>query len=215
MNILLIGWSGVTGRFVLEKLIDAEACKEVILWGRKKPDVISEKLFVYDGKPEELVPKLEKVDAVICCLGTTMKTAGSKQNFLAVDFDLPLLFAQMAKNAGVKKFALMSAVGAKTNTTNFYLKTKGELEKEIIALGFSRTDIFRPSLLLGKRKEKRIGESIAKAIAPLFNPFMVGGLSIYKSIKSETVAQAIVNAVLLQSKSGVFIHHYNEMRNQQ
>ena len=86
MNILLIGWSGVTGRFVLEKLIDAEACKEVILWGRKKTDVISEKLFVYDGKPEELIPKLEKVDAVICCLGTTMKTAGSKQNFLEVDF---------------------------------------------------------------------------------------------------------------------------------
>jgi uncharacterized protein YbjT (DUF2867 family) len=212
MNILLIGWSGVTGRFVLEKLIDAEACKEVILWGRKKPDVISEKLFVYDGKPEELVPKLEKVDAVICCLGTTMKTAGSKQNFLAVDFDLPLLFAQMAKNAGVKKFALMSAVGAKTNTTNFYLKTKGELEKEIIALGFSRTDIFRPSLLLGPRKEKRIGESIAKVIAPLFNPFMIGSLSIYKSIKSETVAQAMVNAVMLQNKSGVFIHHYNDMR---
>ena len=125
-------------------------------------------------------------------LGTTIATAGSKEAFYKVDHDLVIDFAKNAKDAGAKTFALVSSVGANPKTSNFYLKVKGETEKDLEAMGFESLIILRPSMLMGERKEFRLGELIGKGAMTLLNPIMIGSLSKYKGIQGKTVANAMV-----------------------
>ena len=95
---------------------------------------------------------------VICCIGTTMKKAKSKKQFLHVDFDIPVLLATVAKKYNVNSFSLVSSLGANKNSCLFYLKVKGKLEEKIKSINFPATLIYRPSLLVGKRYEIRMFE---------------------------------------------------------
>jgi len=212
-TIVLIGWSGLTGSHVLDLLEKDARCDKIVLWGRKIPKTKSSKVTAYNINPDEMKARMHGAHAVICCLGTTIKKAGSQEQFRAVDYELPLKFAQMAADERVPRFCLMSSVGANMHSSNFYLNTKGQLETGLIALNFFRTDFFRPSLLLGKRNEFRLGERIAMFILPIFNVFLFGKLAQYKSIKSADVAKAMVTSVMdsVYERRGVFIHHYKEM----
>lgn len=216
-TIVLIGWSGLTGGHVLDLLEKDTRCNKIVLWGRKIPKTKSSKVAAYNIDPDEMKANMQGAHAIICCLGTTIKKAGSQEQFKAVDYALPLQFAQMAADVQISKFCLMSSVGADANSSNFYLKTKGQLETGLIALNFFRTDIFRPSLLLGKRNEFRLGERIAMFILPIFNIFLFGKMAQYKSIKSAVVAKAMVTSVMdsAYEGGGVFIHHYKEMNQMQ
>ena len=105
------------------------------------------------------------VDVVISVLGTTIKAAGSKERFRAVDHDIPLTAARMAARKGARHFLIVSSIGADTSSRFFYLRVKGELEDALRSLGFRSVTIVRPSILLGDRAETRFGEEVAAAVA--------------------------------------------------
>ncbi|HCY00506.1 MAG TPA: hypothetical protein DG754_10235, partial [Bacteroidales bacterium] len=132
------------------------------------------------------------IDTAYCCLGTTIKKAGSKEAFLEVDLELVVDFANKAKEAGVKRFAVVSSIGANAKSKNFYLNTKGKVEEQLKAIGFKRLVIVQPSLLLGKRNEKRFGEDMGKVLYSVFKFIFIGPLKKYRGIQALDVAKAMI-----------------------
>ena len=132
------------------------------------------------------------MDALVCALGTTKAKAGSREAFRYVDYTLPLVFAKATHTAGVETFALVSAIGATTNSMFFYARTKGEVEKDIQQIGFCSLTICRPSIIAGERSETRIAEgavlAISRALAPILpkkfhiNPASVIAASLLDSV---------------------------------
>lgn len=150
-------------------------------------------------------------DAVLfITLGTTIKKAGSQQAFREVDFELPLRLAREAVSAGVRQYSIVTSVDANPESNNFYLRTKGELEKEIFALPFEIVQIFRPSFLTGERAEPRPGERIGIAAARLLSPLLIGGLRKYRAIPAEAVAKAMAKAAR-ESQPGRRVYHYDDI----
>ena len=150
-------------------------------------------------------------DVGICCLGTTIKQAGSKDAFAAVDLEGVAAFAGAARMAGARQFMMITSVGADAGSGNFYLQTKGKVEAIVQGLGFARVDIFRPGLLRGDRHgPARIGESIGMAVSPFTDLLTPGMFDKYRSIAAITVASAIC-ALAGAEGEGVFIHHNREM----
>lgn len=150
------------------------------------------------------------LDAYVCCLGTTIKTAGSREAFIAVDRELVLRLAKIARTLGARQAILVSSVGASRQSGNFYLRVKGEAEDGLKAIGFERIDILRPGLLLGARNERRPGEAIAQALAPAYNPLLRGKLRRYRAIDAAAVAQAI-RVLLDRNEPGVFVHEHDAL----
>ena len=189
MKAAVAGSTGFIGNILLNFLNDDESFEKVAVLSRK-PLQLSGKFDVLVGDLSQ--QKLSEVDVAFCALGTTIATAGSKDAFYHVDHDLVMDFARNAKAAGAKTFVFISSVGANPKTSNFYLKVKGETEKDLEAIGFDSLIILRPSMLMGERKEFRFGELIGKGVMTLVNPLMVGSMSKYKGIQGSTVAKAMV-----------------------
>ncbi len=189
MKAAVAGSTGFIGSILLNFLKDDESFEKVAVLSRK-PLQLSEKFDVLVGDLSQ--QKLSEVDVAFCALGTTIATAGSKDAFYHVDHDLVMDFARNTKAAGAKTFVLVSSVGANPTTSNFYLKVKGETEKDLEAIGFSSLIILRPSMLMGERKEFRFGELVGKGVMTLVNPLMIGSMSKYKGIQGKTVAKAMV-----------------------
>lgn len=153
-----------------------------------------------------------QVLAYICCLGTTLKQAGSREAFLAVDRELVLRLGEVARRLGAGHAILVSSVGASAQSGNFYLRVKGEAERGLAELGFERLDLLRPGLLLGERGERRFAEGLGQRLAPLANPLLLGGLRRYRAIAAADVAAAAV-ALLRQGETpGRFVHEYPSLR---
>jgi len=189
MKAAVAGSTGFIGSILLDFLKDDKYFSEVQVLSRRELG-LSAKFKVLVGNLSQ--QKLESVDIAFCALGTTIATAGSQDAFYHVDHDLVIDFANNAKEAGAKTFVLVSSVGANPKTSNFYLKVKGETEKDLEAIGFDSLIILRPSMLMGQRKEFRFGELIGKGVMTLFNPLMLGSLSKYKGIQGKTVANAMI-----------------------
>jgi uncharacterized protein YbjT (DUF2867 family) len=147
----------------------------------------------------------------VSCLGTTIRTAGSREAFIAVDRDLVLRTAQIAYDHGARHAVLVSSVGASRQSGNFYLRVKGEVEDAVEKIGFTRLDLIQPGLLLGERSERRPAERLFQALAPAGNVLMQGGLKRYRSIPAADVASAMVG-LLMQDAPGVFTHRYASLR---
>ncbi|MFN4123465.1 MAG: hypothetical protein ACK4GL_09210 [Flavobacteriales bacterium] len=212
-KILLIGATGLTGAYVLDLLQASSYCDSLVIWGRKAPAELGNKSKFYSEIGNELQCELTNVDTVICCLGTTIKKAGSQENFRYIDLELPMQIARLAREEKIPCFCLMSAVGANKDSNNFYLRVKGSLEMKLQALNFPELHIMRPSLLLGPRKEFRFGESAAKLFTPLFNPLLFGRMSPYKAIHAKEVAKALAFRAIQAEKADKFtISHYKEIR---
>jgi len=145
------------------------------------------------------------VDACVCALGTTIRQAGSREAFLAVDRDLVIRVATIARELGASRMVLVSSVGASAQSNNFYLRVKGETERALGELGFDRVDLLRPGLLLGERREKRPAEQWGQRLAPLTNALMRGPLRRYRAIEAASVAAAAV-AVLSHAEDGRHVH---------
>ena len=150
---------------------------------------------------------LPAIDVAFCCLGTTIKKAGSQEAFRAVDFDAVVAFAKAARTAGAGSFAVVSSVGASRDSSNFYLRVKGEMEDAIRDLGFDRLTILRPSFLVGDRKEKRPGEGIGIAVAQGLGFLMVGPLQKYRAVRAEQVAAAMLKS----GSNGVRVLEYADI----
>lgn len=148
------------------------------------------------------------LDAFVSCMGTTQRAAGSREAFLAVDRELVLRLAQLARGMGARHAILVSSVGASRQSGNFYLRVKGEVEDAMERLGFARLDVLQPGLLIGSRGERRPAEALAQRFAPLANVLLAGKLRPYRSVQADTVARAIV-ALLGDSAPGVFSHTHD------
>jgi len=191
---LVLGASGLIGSEVLSLCLGSGHYDRVIAPVRRPLNIIHEKLsemvIDFDMPPwETLFP----VDHVYCCLGTTIKKAGSQENFRKVDHDYPLAFGGAAKKWNASVFGVVTAAGSNARSKIFYNKVKGELEENLKSLKLNTTLVFQPSLLLGDREEFRMGEKIGSGIAKLTG--WITPLA-YRAIQSKTVAISMVNKTL-------------------
>jgi uncharacterized protein YbjT (DUF2867 family) len=158
------------------------------------------------------LPALPKAQAALCALGTTIKVAGSQAAFRAVDLEAVLAFAQAAQEAGVKRFAVVSSLGASAHSGNFYSRVKGEMEAALAGVGFESLVIARPSLLLGDREAlgqpPRLGERLSQALAAPLSPLLPAA---WRPIQAATVARALLRA-LAQARPGVRVLESAELQ---
>jgi len=208
---LIAGASGLIGTQLLKLLLESNSYDKVISVGRRKLEITNSKLIQQVIDFDELDLDVEHVDDVFCCLGTTMKVAGSKQKFRQVDFQYPVSLANWALNHGAKQFLLVSSMGADLESKIFYNQVKGEVEQAVSRIGFARVDIFRPSLLLGLRKQSRIGETLGKILMQGLSFMFIGPLKNYKAIESKKVAMAMMNFAD-EGSSGNYLHRSSELQ---
>jgi uncharacterized protein YbjT (DUF2867 family) len=208
---LLVGATGLVGAYTLKALLAREDYQTVIALNRRPLAVQHPRLV------QSIVDfdKLEEIDPfpaadVYCALGSTIKRAGSQHAFLKVDYEYPRMIAERSAAAGSKQFALVSSVGANPKSSNFYLRVKAETERAVSGFAFESVHIFRPSFLVGKREELRLGESIGVAVSNILQFALVGKLRKYRPIRAEILAAAMLAAVD-EGKPGRHIYHYDEI----
>lgn len=204
-HIIVAGSTGLIGQSLLN-LLDESRCEKVTALTRREMRLPfkHQRISTVDYTNLKLESAVDDSDAVICALGTTIKTAGSKKAFEAVDYGMVVTLATKAKQMGYKKFAVVSSLGADKPGRNFYLMTKHKMESSLHSLGFETLIIARPSLLLGKRDEFRLGERFAEWFSLVLSPLMIGPLKKYKPIKASQVALALVKQVH-KARPGVFV----------
>lgn len=206
---LLAGSTGLIGNQLLELLLADSHYSKIIALSRKPLSIANSKLENIVLEVEQLENHSQlKADDVFCCLGTTMKQAGSQAAFRKVDFDYPLQLAKIQKANGAQQFLLVSALGANKNSGIFYNKVKGEVEEAITSVGFKALHIFRPSLLLGSRKDHRSGEEAAKVFYKIFG-FLIPKK--YQGLESIKVARAM-QALAKQEHTGVSVYESNALQ---
>jgi uncharacterized protein YbjT (DUF2867 family) len=191
---IILGASGLTGSILLEKLLKDERYTSIKLFGRKKLEIDHEKVqqHVVDLFELENHADIFNADEVFCCIGTTKKKTPDRETYRKIDFGIPVTAAKLCKVNGIDTFAVISSIGAKPSGSNFYLKTKGQMEQAAQEQKIPNTIILRPSLIVGDRKEKRGGEKFSIVMMRLFNPLMFGGMKKYRSINAETIIEAMI-----------------------
>ena len=208
---IIAGATGLTGGHLLRFLLEDPEIEQVKVIGRKKPELTHPKIkfLSTDFSNIEQINKFIQGDQCFCCLGTTIKKAGSKEAFKKVDLEVPVLMAKIATENNVPVFGVVSSLGAKATSSNFYLRTKGQMEEEILQLSFENIIIARPSLLLGKRKEFRFGEEAGKLVMKALSLLFIGPLRKYRAIEAETVSRAIY--LLVKNNPGKEIFDSQEL----
>ncbi|OBZ10802.1 nucleoside-diphosphate sugar epimerase [Bacillus sp. FJAT-27264] len=205
---MVLGATGLVGKAVTQELLSRGAWDEIRVLVRR-PIGIKHPLLKQTIVDWEQLPRYREqfrgVQVMFCCLGTTIKTAGSQSSFERVDLRYPLEAAAIAKEEGVGQLLAVSSIGADAKSRNFYSRTKGRAEEGLIATGFHGLHLFRPSLLLGQRKEFRLGERVAARLMTALDFAMVGQAAKYRAIHGETVARAMVN-ISLAGTAGLHIY---------
>tara|TARA_A100001011_G_scaffold151679_1_gene160073 strand:- start:1677 stop:2324 length:648 start_codon:yes stop_codon:yes gene_type:complete len=211
MKITLFGSSGLIGNEILRLLENDNAFENVNVVSRRPIDLNSEKcnLRIIDFSDYSSYLKvIDGSDVVLAAIGTTQSQVSfNKKKYREIDFGIISQAVRACKEKNVKHFSFVSSAGADINNKSFYLKLKGEIEKEVESQQLKSSTVYRPSLLIGRRKENRFGEKIAQIIIPILSFLMPDN---YKPIKASDVAKAMVN----ESKNygaGFKIYHYNKI----
>lgn len=210
---LLAGATGLVGGHVLELLLADDTWSRVITVGRRTTPQHHQKLEqrIVDLGALAALGDLPQTDDVFCCLGTTIRQAGSRPAFRRVDHDFVLSLANAGLRLGATQFLIVSAIGADPDSRVFYSRVKGEVEVATRKLPYRAVQIFRPGLLLGHRAEFRLGERIAMYLAPVAQPLLVGPLRRYRSIRASDVARAMVR-IAREAPRGPNVWEYDGMR---
>ena len=212
---ILIGATGLIGGHILQILLSDDRFSRLRILVRKPFDVSHPKLQVHVvdfSNENDFRERLGSADTIFCAIGTTQqKVKGDKGAYERIDYAIPYTAAMFGKDAGVRKFLLVSSVGADPGSGNFYLQLKGKTEKAIKTCGIKSIHFFRPSILLGERRESRPGESIGKVLMQTFSFALAGNLKKYKPVHAKTVAKAMVNASFNEEK-GVFVYEYGQIK---
>ncbi len=191
---IVLGSTGLIGAELVELLQASPHYRSVLLLNRRNSGRVhpkmSERIIDFDA------PDLTGIsgDDFYCAFGTTLRKAGSQALLHRIDCEYPTAIATHLRNQGVKRVLLVSSVGANSNAGSFYLRTKGRLENNLIALGFEQTVIARPSVLIGRKGEFRLGEETALLLLKLASPLMLGPLRKYRGVKASLVARCLVQA---------------------
>lgn len=211
---IVLGATGLVGGLVVKELLNREEYDEVKVLVRRPLEIEHSKLTQIVLNWDELDQHADafvQVRDVFCCLGTTIKKAGSQESFRQVDFEYPVLAAKLAHQAGVRQFLSVSSMGADSSSRIFYSRTKGELEEALTELKLPSVHLFRPSLLLGVRGEKRFGERVGAWFMSNFDFLFRGKALKYRAIPAETVAHAMVN-IAVAGTPGVHIYPNDVIR---
>ena len=191
---LLFGATGLVGKELMKRLLEDPHYNKVLIFVRRKMLIkhLHVEVVPIDFDALDSSAEFIKGDNCFCALGTTMKKAGSREAFRKVDYEMVLNVARIAKQNGVKKFIVISSIGANPASSNFYLKTKGEMEEALKQLAFDQLTIVRPSFLMGNRNEFRLGERIGILFAKILGPFMIGPIKKYRPISAKRLAKAML-----------------------
>ncbi len=207
-RVVLAGATGMVGGLLLARLRADPAVREIHLVGRRAPAGMEGDARVrfhaadFRSLPER-APWVA-ADRGFCCLGTTLRAAGSPEAFRAVDHGAVLAFARALRRGGTPEFRIVSSVGADAAARSFYLRVKGETERELAALHFARLLIFRPGLLRGPRAEFRRGERLFLAAAPIWELFLQGRRRRFRTTRAADLATAMHG---LPAGEGVRVWH--------
>lgn len=191
---LVFGATGLVGTELVKVLNKDDRYNEIKIFGRHSSGFAG-------GKVKEIITELSNKslletemtgDHIYCCLGTTIKKARTKEAFRKVDLEFPKLIAEVASAKGISKMIVISSIGATSHTSNFYLKTKGEMEETLAGILKDRVYFLRPSFLLGHRSESRPGEQAGKFLMKLVGPLFRGKMKKYRAIEGHSVAEAMV-----------------------
>lgn len=206
---LIVGSTGLVGGFLLDHLLDDDLYRQVHALVRRPLDRQHPKLqqVVVDFDQLDGHDGAFEVDDAFCCLGTTIKNAGSQEAFRRVDHDYVVEIARRARAAGAQRFLLVSSVGADASAGSFYLQVKGETEEAVGALGYPQLHIFHPSILTGPRQESRPAERLGILVSRLLSPLMLGPLRRYRPTPAEAVAAAMAEAAGGSESTGS-VHGY-------
>jgi uncharacterized protein YbjT (DUF2867 family) len=205
---LVAGATGLVGAALLRRLAVHAGYGEVRVLGRRPPPGLPAKARFIATDFSDLAAHAAAlaVDDVFCCLGTTIRAAGSQAAFERVDYHMVVDLARAAREAGAKRFLVVSAVGASERAAAFYSRVKGRMEQAVRALPFEAVHIVRPSLLLGERAERRPAEKLGQVVAPWLAPLLRGPLAKYRAVPADEVAAALLT--LAQGPAtGAHVHH--------
>jgi uncharacterized protein YbjT (DUF2867 family) len=191
---LLVGASGLVGGYCLTSLLEEPLYTQVKVLVRKPLTLVHKKLVqhVINFDDLEMFGELLYTNDVFCCLGTTIKKAETQEAFRRVDYDYPVKLAALTQHCGADRFLFVSSLGADLHSRIFYNRVKGEVEEAIRKISFTAFHVFRPSLLLGNRKEQRTGEKVGAVAMVALRQVMIGHLRKYRAIQASDVACAMV-----------------------
>ena len=210
---LLVGASGLVGKHLLSLLLEDPAYAKVTVIGRKELPLQHEKLAQHIVDFDRLGQSAGHIraDDVFCCLGTTIKKAGSQDAFRKVDFTYPYEVAKIAKVNGARQFLIVTAIGADASSSVFYNRVKGEVENTIRKMPFHSIQIFRPSVLMGEREEFRLGERMAIIGMKALSLAMIGKWKKYRPVAAASVARGMIRAAH-ESQAGVRVHESDQIQ---
>ena len=210
---LVAGGSGLVGGLLLRQLLEDADYDRVTALTRRTLALTHKKLVqrVVDFDRLAEVSDFPRVHDVFCCLGTTIKQAGSQEAFRKVDLTYVAELGRMAVRHRASQFLLVTAIGSDPGSRVFYNRVKGEAEEAVRRLQFDGIQIFRPSLLLGARTQNRPAERIAMVLSPLVGWMLVGSLASYRPIKAATVARAMVR-IAREARRGTHVYESDTIR---
>ena len=187
---ILLGATGLTGSILLEKLLIDPYFEKIKIFSRSSAEKNSPKIeeHLIDMFQLEKHSEAFKADVVYCCIGTTKAKTPDKETYKKIDYGIPVAAAKLAKQNEIKTFIVISALGADENSSIFYNKTKGEMQRDVLKQNIENTYILQPSLIVGDRNDRRFGEKVATIFMKTFG-FLIPKK--YKMIQAETIAEAM------------------------
>ncbi len=209
---IVVGATGLVGSHLVRQLCESGEYVSVTALTRRELGYqhkkLVERIVNFDNLAES---DLDFAHEVFCCLGTTIKKAGTRENFEKVDLEYPLHIASLAKKKGIRHFIVISAMGANERALAYYSRVKGKLEKELIAMGFPQLSIIRPSLLVGERPEFRLGEKTGELVLKAVRPLLIGPLKGVRSIEASQVALAMKVIALADKQEKVAVYESSQL----
>ena len=191
---IILGATGLTGSILMEKLLQDDRYDKVKIFGRHSVERAEEKIdeYLVDLFDLEKERKDFTGDEVFCCIGTTQAKTPDEEMYRKIDYGIPVMAARLANQNSIPRFLVISALGADESSSFFYNRTKGEMERDVLSQNIEQTYIFQPSLIAGKRQEKRPLENAWKQVMKVGDHLLIGPLKKYRSIHASAIAEAMI-----------------------
>ena len=205
-TVLIFGSSGLIGSQLLELLVNNDKYSKIKLFVRSETSNSNSKIEIIKTDFNNLKIHKDSIigDDCFLCIGTTRKNTPNKNEYIKIEYDLPVEVAKISKENAINSFTYVSSLGANPNAPRLYLKNKGQTEEALKKLNFPKLFIIRPSILLGNRKENRIVEKIAIFVMKSLSPLFLGKMKKYKPIKVESVAKAMITVAEKDYQQTIF-----------
>lgn len=191
---IIIGATGLTGGLLLEQLLSDKRYQTIKLFSRSSCGIVNSKIeeHLIDVFDLESYEDVFDANDVFCCIGTTKAKTPNEEEYLKIDYGIPVTLANLCAKKYIDTLVVISALGADKKSNIFYNRTKGRMEEAVLKTNIKNTYILQPSLISGKRNETRIGEQFAKKLMSVFDVFLVGSMKKYRSIHPNTIVNTMV-----------------------